>query len=255
MSATIDGLPLSLTQQYFHDIILAEGFDPTWQHVSMTLQTGRRLEPGRVEEVVGRLAARHPLLATRLDYRHGEPVLRQAAGDRSVTVTLDLREASAEEFELRLTRAAEEPFDLLAGPLWRVVAAQGPDGSGALSFVGHHLVADAISTWIMFKDFGRLYFGEELDPPTEPYATFAADQHAMRDEPPQARLAYWEEQLDAAEPLLVATSRPSSSELAASAAMPLNPGPIDSRIVLARARATRVTPLALLTAITISGVR
>jgi len=128
-----------------------------------------------VRETVAQLERRHPLIATRLDYRDGSPVMRPAAGDRSVAVILDLREASPTEFELQLIRAVEAPFDILAGPLWRIIAAQGPNDTNTLSFAGHHLAADAISTRILCKDFGDLYFDGELEPQTEAYATFTAE--------------------------------------------------------------------------------
>jgi hypothetical protein len=168
---------------------------------------------------------------------------------------LDLRDAGSDDFEIRLSRAVEEPFDLLDGPLWRLVVALGPGGRNALSFVCHHLVGDIISTWILLKDFGVQYFGGELDPPTEPYAAFAAGQHALRDAPPAAGLAFWEEYLDGAQPLLRAAGRPGARELAAGTVVPLPCDPVDARALLAKARRMRVLPLSLLTAMTMGGLR
>jgi hypothetical protein len=248
-------LPLSLTQSYFHDIILAEGFDPSWQHVATTIETEREFDAGRVAEASAALEARHPLLATRLAYRDDEPRLHDAAGGTSAAVVLDLRDCSSDEFEIHLSRAVEQPFDLLDGPLWRVVVARGPAGRNALSFVCHHLVGDIISTWILLKDFGLQYFGGELDPPTEPYAAFTAHQHALRDDPPAADIAFWDQYLDGAQPLLETAERPAVGELAAGAVVPLPFDPVDGGVLLAKARRTRVTPLSLLIAMTMSGLR
>ncbi len=255
MCATVDGLPLSLTQRYFHDIILAEGFDPSWQHIAIAVETENAFDAGRVAEVAAELEARHPLLGTRLVYRAGEARLYEATGRTSAAVVLDLGDASRDDFEIRLSRAVDEPFDLLEGPLWRVVVALEPGGRNVLSFVCHHLVGDIISSWILLKDFGLEYFGGESDPPTEPYAVFAADQHAMRDDPPTSDLAFWEQSLEGAHPLIDTARRPGIGELAAAAVAPLGFEPADGDVLVARARATRVTPLSVLTAITIGGVR
>jgi hypothetical protein len=252
MPATFDALPLSLTQRYFHDIILAEGFDPTWQHVTLTINSSP-LEPGRVHETVARLAIRHPLIATRLEYREGGPVLRPVTAD-GVAVCLDLRDASPSEFEQQLMHAHEAPFDILGGPMWRIIAARGPHGTHTLSFVGHHLVADAVSSWILCRDFGDVHFDGEIEPCTEPYETFAAEQHAMDEDPPADRIEYWESYLEGAEPLIEG-ARPSTEELSAGASLPLRTAPFPSPRVLERARTLRVTPLALVTGATMSGIR
>jgi hypothetical protein len=251
-----DGLPLSLTQRYFHDIILEEGFDPTWQHIPMAVETDRAFDAGRVAEVAAALEARHPLLAARLAYRDGEPRLYEAMGRTTAAVVLDLRDADRDDFEIRVSRAVDEPFDLLEGRLWRVVVALGSGGRSVLAFVCHHLVGDIISSWILLRDFGMRYFGGEFDPPPpEPYAAFAADQRAMRDDPPPAALAFWEEYLDGADPLLDVARRPGVGQLEGGEVVPLPFEPVEGDALVAQARATRVTPLAVLIANTMSGMR
>jgi Condensation domain len=255
MCATAEGQPLSLTQAYFHDIILAEGFDPSWQHVGVAVHTARQIEPDRAAEVVAALQARHALLGARLTYRDEEPRLVAARPQASATIVLDMPDATPDELDVELCRAIDAPFDLLAGPLWRVVVARGPGGRTTLAFACHHLVGDVISTWILLRDFGVLYFGVDPDPAGEPYAAFAAHQRALHDAPPAADLAYWNERLDGARPLLAAARRPPDSEFAAAAVEPLPCERIEAEALVAKAREARVTPLSLLTAMTLAGIR
>jgi hypothetical protein len=256
VSATISELPLSPTQRYFLGVIAQEGYDPTWQHVSLAIEFGRDLDLERVADVVARLEARHPLLAARLVYRDGEPYLRDCSGSGRSCTPLDLRQATRSELGICVAHAVDAPFDLLRGPLWRVVVAEGPDGRNVVVFVCHHLVGDGISTWVLLKDFGVLYFGGELDPEPEPYEAFVhAQQELLTGSALERRLEYWRGALDGARPLLPVPRRPHADQLGAGELRGLAFEAGAGAAVMGKARDYRVTPLSLLAGATLSGVK
>jgi hypothetical protein len=255
MTTTIMELPLGLTQRFFLGTIAEEGFDPTWQHVSLAIETGRELDASRVAEVVAALEARHPMLATRLAYRDGQPCLVDCSGSGRACQVLDLTAATDAEIGMCVAHHLDAPFDLLRGPLWRLVVARGPRGRSVIVFVCHHLVGDGISTWILLKDFGRLYFGGELDPESEPYREFLrAEDELLESEAVAQRLEYWEGALANVEPRL-RVDRPPADELGVGEMLGLAFEEGAGAALMSNARARRVTPLSLLCGATLAAVK
>ncbi len=254
--ATVSVQPLSLTQRYFHDQILEEGFDPTWQHVQIGVNIARVLEPGVVADAAPRLEQRHTLLATRLAYHQGEPVLvHSAASDRAVTM-VDLRGARREEVDLWISGRVDQPFDLLHGPLWRLIVARCDGGRTVVHFTCHHLVADGVSTWLLLKDFGVLCFGGELDAAGEPYEAFVAGEQEMLAGPEgEQRLTYWAGALDGAQARLSIDEAARLRRLGAGEILGLQFDPGTGEAVVRGARERRVMPLALLAGATCSAVK
>lgn len=255
MSATVNELPLSYTQRYFLGVIAQEGFDPTWQHVAFAIQLGQELETARVEDVVAKLEARHPVLATRLAYRDGDPYLMDCSGTGRACQILDLTAGTEAEFGVAVARAIDTPFDLLRGPAWRLVVARGPKGRNVVAFVCHHLVGDMVSNWMLLKDFGILYFGGELDPQTEPYTEFVrAERDLLAGDGWEQRLGFWRNALDGASPLLRVERRPDPGELGAGSVLRVAIEQGAGESLTSTARGLRVTPLILLCGATFAAV-
>ncbi|HEV3359493.1 MAG TPA: amino acid adenylation domain-containing protein [Pseudonocardiaceae bacterium] len=158
--------------------------------------------------------AAHPVLCTRIVLRDGEPwartveppepALRIAMPDSPDTDPREAALALAEEL-------AETPFDLVAGPLFRVVLiVAGPDRH-LLSITAHHLVFDGGSRQVLERHLAAAYpAGPDLPEPGLPHAELA---HAERDwltGPEAARqLAYWRTRLAGAPTVLrLPTDRP-----------------------------------------------
>lgn len=248
--------PLSQTQCYFLGVMIDEGFNPTWQHVALSMRLRGRLDAGRVEDVAQQIATRHPLLATRLVYQGGEPFLAPARDPTAGCQLVDLAGAGARELDLYTARRVDEPFDLLDGPLWRLlVVAAGPEET-ILTFVCHHLVGDGIAAWILVKDFGALYFRTPLDPLPPLYAQFVADERELLLGPAgAARMEYWATALDGAQPRMAIEERPGSDELSSRETVGLLFADDVGEGLVAGARARRVTPLALLCAAMFSALK
>ena len=80
----------------------------------------------------------------------------------------DVQGRGDEEINLMLSRRVDEPFDLLRGSA--VAPDRGPRKTkSVVAVVCHHIVGDAVSTWLVAKDFGALYFEESLPPDAPSY--------------------------------------------------------------------------------------
>jgi hypothetical protein len=249
-------MPLSSTQRYFLDVIVDEGFDPSWQHICLTLRLDGRLDAERFQDAVAALGERHPILASRLGYVNGEPRLARAEDHGAASEFTVLEGADLRELDLWSSRRADAPFDVLTGPLWRVAAVSDGDGVTLLSFIGHHLVSDGMSSWTLVRDFGAVYSGGELAPAPPAYHEFVAEQEAFAATPEfDRRLEYWEDLLAGGRARIEFADRPSRDELGSGQTAPLRLGPGSGAGLIARARARRVTPLALLSDATFTAVR
>jgi hypothetical protein len=241
-------VPLSFTQQYFLDVVVDEGFEPTWQHVVVCFELPTELDPGRVEDVVRQIGARYPVLLTRLAYHDGEAVMEHVPEAPPPCEVMDLRGRSDAELDLALSRFADRPFDLAQGPLWRLAFARAT-GRTVLAIAAHHLVSDAASGWLIAKDCILALFDQPLDEPGPPFEAFAHEEREQfSGRQLDERIAYWTARLEGASPLLASEHRPGPHELTSMQALPIALAPEAGQALQAIARAKRLTPLPLLTA-------
>ncbi|MEN2976477.1 amino acid adenylation domain-containing protein (plasmid) [Tistrella bauzanensis] len=117
-----------------------------------------------VEALAGAWAAaiaRHPILRTRFDWRHGGNALQIVM--RRVTLPVDVHDLSAgpEGYEARLAawRAADlrRGFDLTVAPLMRITLFRRPDGGHDLVWTTHHALTDGWSTARLLREVAREY--------------------------------------------------------------------------------------------------
>jgi amino acid adenylation domain-containing protein len=164
------------------------------------------------------VVARHEALRTTLVAIDGTPQQIVAPPiSLSLPVTdlsmLPDREAQAQRLAVEEVR---RPFDLARGPLFRANLFRLAPQAHLLVLAVHHVISDAWSLGIMFREIGALYRaftrGEPSPLPDLPvqYGDFASWQrHTLVGETLERELAYWKQQLQTLpSPLELPTDRP-----------------------------------------------
>jgi|GEM_PF-192527 len=212
-------LPLSFAQQRLWFIERMEPGNPVY-NVPTLLRLRGDLDAAALERALEEIVRRHESLRTVFDEVDGAPVQVILPAGAVPLPVLDLSGVPAEEREARAMRRIEEevrrPYDLRTGPMMRTLLAR-LDGEDALLLVCmHHVVSDAWSMGVLFRELSALYgaFARgEPSPLPEPevqYADFAVWQRAwLRGPVLDAQLGYWTERLRGAPPVLeLPTDRP-----------------------------------------------
>src|SRR5262249_29505504 len=153
-------LPLSFAQErlWFLDQLVPD--DPFY-NIPAALRLRGALDLGTLARCVAEVARRHEALRTTFRSRGGQPVQVIAAPDPVPMPRVDLRglEPAARQAEVDrlVAQEARRPFDLEAGPLWRVgVIAVGPHDHVVLMTL-HHIVADGWSVGVLLRELVALY--------------------------------------------------------------------------------------------------
>jgi amino acid adenylation domain-containing protein len=112
------------------------------------------------------LSRRHEILWCRVANDNGQPYLDFSyPTDLSVNV-VDLRikqlELAQQEAKMLAQQEASRPFDLEQAPLWRVTLIQLTDNESWLVWTMHHIISEAWSYAILFKEMSAIYRGEIL---------------------------------------------------------------------------------------------
>jgi amino acid adenylation domain-containing protein len=156
---------------------------------------------------------RHEILRTTFALSDGEPVQVVAGAGRTTLPVVDLSGLAPERRETVIRRLleteAERPFDLLHGPLLRLLALR-CGGREHVLFCGlHHIVTDGWSEAIFARELGLLYTafaaGQPSPLPELPiqYGDFAQWQRDwLQEEALDDLLAYWKQQLAGAPAVL-----------------------------------------------------
>ncbi|MEO8445315.1 MAG: condensation domain-containing protein, partial [Gammaproteobacteria bacterium] len=200
--------PSSFAQQRLWFLDELDGAGPAW-NVRLPVRLRGPLDVPLLEQALALVVARHESLRTTFGMRGGDIL-------QFVASRLDLRPEQvplpgASEAELRecLGRLASHTFNLREGPLLRVfLVALAPDDH-ALLLLTHHIVSDAWSSGVLFRDLAASYAalvqGRSPALPNLPvqYADFAAWQRDWLAGPELERqAAYWRQHLAGAPPLL-----------------------------------------------------
>jgi amino acid adenylation domain-containing protein len=173
-----------------------------------------------LERAAGQVARRHEVLRTVFAAGDGGPrqIVLPPAGVPLLRV--DLRQVPAAGRAQAIDRCAQEmtrqPFDLAAGPLFRVALVETAEDDGVLVILLHHIVADGWSLRLMVDELAALYAAGCAGLPSPlpalalQYADFALWQRDWLTGGTLAgQLEYWRRQLDGAPPLLeLPTDRP-----------------------------------------------
>jgi amino acid adenylation domain-containing protein len=153
-----------------------------------------RLERDRLERALDQLVARHDSLRTSFIEQDGVP--RALVADR-VEAQVDWRNGgSLAEVTRQAEAEAQRPFELAAGPLFRMVVWRLGESEHVVLVAMHHIVSDGWSIGVLVRELEALYDGADLPDLPVRYADFAAWQ---RQELSGDRLAgdlgYWRQRL------------------------------------------------------------
>ncbi|HEY2329662.1 MAG TPA: condensation domain-containing protein, partial [Verrucomicrobiae bacterium] len=214
-----DSAPLSFAQQRLWFLDQLEPDSPLY-NVPVAMRLRGRLDSDALQKSLNAVVARHEVLRTRFEAEEGNPV--QIIGGLEPVelplVNLSDHLESRREAELQRMLQAEvrRVFDLSRGPLLRATLLRLGETEHVLLIVMHHIVSDAWSLGIFFRELGAFYEafsqGRNFSPPELPvqYADFAVWQRGqMSGEAMEKQLAFWKRHLaDAPHFLELATDKP-----------------------------------------------
>ncbi|MEG4117287.1 amino acid adenylation domain-containing protein [Microcoleus sp. N9_B4] len=187
-------------------------------NVSAALRLTGSLNLRCLEQTFNEIVQRHETLRTTFTLLEGKLVQVIAPFLTVSLPTIDLQNLSPTQQEtaaLQLaTDAAQCPFDLAAGPLFKVTLLQLSETEHILLLNLHHIVADGWSIGVLIRELGTLYTAfvkngiSHLPALPVQYADFAEWQHQwLQGEVLETQLAYWRQQLNGITTLNLPTDR------------------------------------------------
>ena len=194
-------LPLSFEQERLWFADQLEPNDPSY-NIFLALRLTGALDTEALQDALNALAARHESLRTEFASRDGIPVQRISAAASLPIESGDLTGGSPEQQEGEIAEAmaaeAQRPFDLSRGPLVRIRLLKLADSEHVLFLTMHHIVSDAWSCGVLFRElavlYGRFGAGVPASLPALPvqYADYAMWQREyLQGEVLERHLAYW----------------------------------------------------------------
>ncbi|MBT8421930.1 MAG: amino acid adenylation domain-containing protein, partial [Gammaproteobacteria bacterium] len=196
-----DALPLSFAQER---LWFLDQLEPgsTLYNVPSALRLHGIPDTAALAEALRLVTERHQALRCRYATRGRDPVaILQPAAPVAITAH-DCRDADPDALQAQLTELNNQPFDLMAGPVFRAHLLQTDFDEYILLFVVHHIATDGASAGIVMREWAALY-GEltggtqaELAELRVSYAEYAAWQRDHLAGPAlEQELDYWREQL------------------------------------------------------------
>jgi amino acid adenylation domain-containing protein len=211
-------LPLAFSQERMWFIQRMQPASTAYNMPVAVRLTGR-LDVAALQRSLETIARRHEALRTTFAVADGRPVQVIAAAATVDVARADLRAAPVTERLAQALRLASSearlPFDLHAGPLFRVTLAQLAEDDHVLVIVMHHAISDAWSMGVLAREFMALYTqaiaGRAPDLPELPIqcADFAVWQRQwFTGRVLEDQLAYWRRRLDGVPVLELPTDKP-----------------------------------------------
>ncbi len=213
-----DRAPLSFSQQRLWFLDRWEAGSSLY-NVPRILRICGPLNRNALSRSLNEIVGRHQALRTTFIEDHGQPVQRIASDasiDLPVTGLEHLPPGDRDPEARRLAFAeAAKPFDLARGPLFRAALFRLADSEHILVLTMHHIVTDAWSMGVFFRELGILYqaFSSELPSPLPDlpiqYPDFAFWQRqCLQGEILNREILHWKKRLDGLAPLDLPTDRP-----------------------------------------------
>ncbi len=189
--------PLSFAQQRLWFLDQLEGPSSVYT-IRLPVHLTGPLDFSCLQSAVDVVVARHESLRTTFLDRGGKPVQVIAANTEVRVSRHALIDASPAALHARVAELAAVPFDLMTGPLLRVHVLQVAENEHLLLLLCHHIVSDAWSSGVLFRDLASAYdalvSGEspQLTPLPVQYADYTVWQRKWLDGPELDRqLDFW----------------------------------------------------------------
>ncbi|HET6676075.1 MAG TPA: amino acid adenylation domain-containing protein, partial [Nitrospiraceae bacterium] len=170
-------------------------------NVAAILPIAAELDSRLLRAALIELGRRHPILRTTYESGPGEPLQRVHEALPPAWQMTDAGDWTWEEIRTNAMAAAEAPFDLNQGPVWRAHCFRGREQS-LLLLAAHHIAVDGISMTCLVKDLRHLYHTMQAGKASQstttatPYRSFTAWQRDMLAGPRGAELAaFWRRQV------------------------------------------------------------
>ena len=213
-----DCAPLSFAQRRLYFLNQLEP-GSSFYNVPRAIRLKGGLNVQALDRALNEVAQRHESLCTSFIESNGVPVQVIAKRRPVALPVVDLSDLPANEREAESRRlVAEEarhPFDLSRGPLFRVSLLKLGDRERILLLTMHHIISDAWSAGVLFKEIGAFYGAYSSGKPatmpelTIQYADYAVWQSEwLKGEAIRQQLDYWKQQLRAPAVLELPTDRP-----------------------------------------------
>ncbi|HYG63657.1 MAG TPA: AMP-binding protein, partial [Thermoanaerobaculia bacterium] len=206
-------LPLSFAQERLWFLDRLEP-DRALYNVPFALRLRGPVEAVALERGLREIVRRHEALRTTFPDTGGEPRQEVASFRAFPLPDVDLsalpeREREAEA-RRRLLEEGRRPFDLVLGPLLRVLLIRLGSDEALLLVNTHHIVSDGWSMGVLTGELAALYASSPLPELPVQYADFAVWQRRwLSGEVLERQIAYWRKELAGAPPLLeLPTDRP-----------------------------------------------
>lgn len=206
------GLPLSYAQQR---LWLLEQLQPgtSAYNIFSAIRLSGSLNLDALQSAFSEIVRRHDILRARFPEAGGEAAQVVDEPRPQEIKVIDLAnwpQAEREERALQfIADAAERPFDLVTGPLFRTTLVRFGDREHALLLAMHHIISDGWSLGVLFKEMETLYQAYSSGRPSPfgelplQYAEYAVWQRKhLSDGVLQSQLRYWRRQLTGAPTLL-----------------------------------------------------
>jgi amino acid adenylation domain-containing protein len=208
----MDRIPLSFGQQRFWILDQMGPGNPAY-HVSFSVRVHGRLDQVTVEKSICVIIERHEILRTLYKSEGGHPcqvILQKPSLDMEL---VDLRNSFKHPDENTARQAVKdlfrEPFDLSCDPVCRVKIFRINEQNHVISFVVHHISADAWSVGLLFSELNTIYTALDHSKPVQlgplpiQYADYACWQREYLTSPACLKqLEYWKAQLSGELPVL-----------------------------------------------------
>lgn len=197
--------PLSLAQERLWFLYQLDPLNPAY-NLDIVIRIAGQLQIAALEYSFEELVHRHESLRTTLDVIDTQNVQVIAPVSAISLPLIDLTLLAEEEKAQEAMRLAKEatlaPFDLVQGPLLRVLVIRLERGQHLLLQVIHHIIADDWSITLFLREITRLYSGyvqgqaAPLPPLSIQYADYALWQRSDAQAALLERqLNYWQQQL------------------------------------------------------------
>ncbi len=191
------GAPLSFAQQRLW-FLWQLAPDSAFYNMPAAIRLRGPINPPLLARAFGEIVRRHESLRTHFPAAGGRPV---QAINPSLPVPLPVVDLSGLADEREIERIVHEeirrPFDLARGPVLRTLLLKLGPGNALLVVNLHHIVSDAWSVGVLYREFAEIYGGASPLPglPVQ-YADFAIWQRSwLQGETLDRELSWWRERL------------------------------------------------------------